>query len=97
MDDGFSLQLPEPGLELIDLPHFFQQQLRIRRSAGVGGIQQLAQFPETDVDAGAEIRDLSLPLGGVRQPFRAQPHGTDGVPRQSFHLGPIRFTAMFHE
>ena len=58
MDDGFSLQLPEPGLELIDLPHFFQQQLGIRRSAGVGGIQQLAQFPETDVDAGAEIRDL---------------------------------------
>ena len=25
MDDGFSLQIPESGLELVDLPHFFQQ------------------------------------------------------------------------
>ena len=41
MDDGFSLQIPESGLELIDLPHFFQQQLGIRRSAGVGGINEL--------------------------------------------------------
>ena len=63
----------------------------------MGGIQQLAQFPETDVDAGAEICDLQLPFGGVRQPFGPQTHGADGVPRQSFRLGPIRFTAMFHE
>ena len=73
MDHRFALQLPEPGLETVDLLHLFQQPVGVRGGAGVGGVQQLAQLPETGVDLRVEVCDLQLPLGGVRQLLAPRP------------------------
>ena len=89
VDHRLALQLPEPGLETIDLLHLFQQPVGVRGGAGVGGVQQLAQLPETGVDLRMEVCDLQLPLGGVRQLFGSQTHGADSVPKQFLRFGTI--------
>ena len=63
----------------------------------MGGVQQLAQLPETGVDLRVEIGDLQLPLGGIRQLFGAKAHCADGVQNQIFRTGFVCFVAVLHE